>query len=385
MSSPLITLYRIFSLILALLAGGLSVLLLTVSQSTAATLFGTAALILSLMPLMHCIVRELNSDVLPSLVFIAFLIGVGLGVWLFVTAPKGQAEESARVQNRYVGKWAYPRAAITNMVPELDQLLLGLKVAPFADKYLTRPQADHLAELTTAIYRELDADPDFNALGTVLPHVYDDVWSDRSNHRHYFLYIPPQVDRQKPAPLLVFLHGSGGNFKAYTWLLSKVADDLGMVLVAPSLGLGEWHEPGATDCVTGVLNNVTKVAAIDPKQRHLIGLSNGGLGVCRVGSHIAGFRSYAFISPVMDLKVPSMSGYEDRWNGHPALILTGAKDDRVPLSSVEDAAAKLRDLKVNVRLEVYPDADHFLLFTHREKALKQLTDWLRSVGAPAVE
>jgi predicted esterase len=385
MSNPLASVYHVAATVLALAGGALSVLLLTVSHTQGGTLFGTAALILSLVPLMHCITSRMNSDFLSWMALLLFAGAVGIGGWLFYTAPNGHAAETARVQNRYVGQWKYPRTSLGSALPELDQLRLGLKLAPLADRQLTRAQADRATELTTGIYDELEADPEFHALGSVLTHAYTDLWSETTPIGHYFLYIPKRLDRAKPAPLMIFLHGSGGNFKAYTWLLSKVADDLGMVLIAPSFGLGTWDEPQATQCLTGALNNLAKVVAIDSDNRHLIGLSNGGLGVCRAGSHLkgGGFRSFIFISPVMDLKVPALPAYAEQWRDHPALILTGEKDDRVPLDSVKDAAAQLQAQQVRVTLETYADADHFLLFTHREQALKRISQWLQQTQATA--
>jgi hypothetical protein len=43
----------------------------------------------------------------------------------------------------------------------------------------------------------------------------------------------------------------------------------------------------------------------------------------------------------------------------------------------------LQTQQVRVTLETYPDADHFLLFTHREKALKRITQWLQQTQATA--
>jgi predicted esterase len=378
--------FRLLSLLLALIGGFLSIALLTVGESQEAQVFAIGALIFSLGPLAGWLAHAWQSRFLSVLTVFGLIVWLGITGWLLLRAPNGRASDpaTARVQNRYLNDdWHYPRAALGNMFPELDQFRLGFKVVPALDPLLTTEQARNLAQLTTTLYHDLEADPDFHALGSVMPHAYEDLVMGRPDRGHYFLYIPQNLDRKKPAPALVFLHGSGGNFKAYTWLLSKIADDLQMVLIAPTFGMGKWHEPATSKLVYAAIQDATEVVAIDRNQRHLIGLSNGGLGVCQAGGAIGrSFQSMIFISPVMDFKAMDAIKFMDRWKNRPVLIITGAADDRVPLESVNKAAAILRSHSTLVTLETIPQGDHFILFTHRPQVLQKITDWLKSPPTP---
>ncbi|MDZ4287617.1 MAG: prolyl oligopeptidase family serine peptidase [Prosthecobacter sp.] len=376
--------YRVFALALAPIGGSLSLLLLFACQSQEGAAFAVGALLFSLVPLLDLIARERESRLLSFVAVVALAGWVAITAWLFTVAPDGRSPATARVQNRYVkGDWHYPRAALGNLLPELDQILLGLKIMPALDSHLTQEQSRQTAPITAAIYRELEADPDFHALGSVLPHAYDELWGQRIDHGHYFLYVPKNLDRQKPAPALVFLHGSGGNFKAYTWLLAKVADERGLVLISPTYGFGNWQEPDTTKTVKAVLKDAAKLVQIDPAQRHLIGLSNGGLGLCQAGMEIGEqFRSLIFLSPVMDREAMSTPKFSRRWKDRPILILTGQTDDRVPLESVTAAATQMRKQGAQVTLESIPTADHFLLFTHRDQVLNRLSTWLKNLPPP---
>src|SRR5262249_24885010 len=162
----------------------------------------------------------------------------------------------------------------------------------------------------------------------------------RFDHGHYFLYVPPRLDRNTPAPALVFLHGSGGNFKSYTWLLSKVADERGLVLIAPSFGMGNWDPQHGTEAVLAALNDAAKDVQLDMDHVHLAGLSNGGLGVSHLAASPAGqlFRSLIFLSPVCDENDLGSKQFWLQEREKPVLIITGALDDRVPLPFVEGFA-----------------------------------------------
>jgi hypothetical protein len=152
-------------------------------------------------------------------------------------SPSGRAPGGAAVQHRYVGgRDGFRRYALGNLFPENDQFALGFHLVPAMDPLFTRKQARMLSGLTASIYTELEADAAFHALGSVMPEAYDELWGLPFDRGHYYLYVPPRLDRSVPQPALVFLHGSGGNFKAYTRLLSKLADELGVILIAPSYG-----------------------------------------------------------------------------------------------------------------------------------------------------
>jgi pimeloyl-ACP methyl ester carboxylesterase len=194
--------------------------------------------------------------------------------------------------------------------------------------------------MTDTMYAEISAAPDFTAVGSALPSIYHELSFGEFRDGHYFQYIPAGVDRTKPTPTLIFLHGSGGNFKAYTWLLSKVADELGITLIAPTFGMGNWEKKGGYEAITRAIADAGKHAAIDPGQIHLIGLSNGGKSLCLAESTSGPkFRSLIFLS--------------------------GGSDERVPWDYVSGYAEKLKEGGMEVTSRRFDGEDHFLIFRQR--------------------
>jgi hypothetical protein len=236
------------------------------------------------------------ADAFAGLCGTGFLLSLVAVIW---NTPSGQPAQSAKVGHLWEDQHEHRRWVLGNVVPEVDQFRLGFELVPALDPLFTRKQAVALKQDTTRIYRELEADADFAALGSVMPLAYDEIWGRRPAVSH--AYIFDGRAGSGPAPLLIFFHGSGGNFKAYTWLLRRVAEHTGAVLVAPSYGLGNWTEAssqGAVDLVLGQLERSS--IAVDRSQMHLIGLSNGGLAVSHLCTQQDNrWRSAMLISPVV--------------------------------------------------------------------------------------
>jgi len=369
--------------LVSLLLCPLPLLLLAVAATWRGRLFAIASLGVAFLPLLFAWARNRGQP--GWRVFLAAL-AVLAGSWLglALTSPTGRLAAGARVLHAYPSAAAlYPRQVLGNWLPEVDQLCLGFTLMPVVDPQLTARQAGQLRGWTAEIYRELESDPEFAALGSVLPLAYAELRGSGNPGLHAYLYVPPGLDRTKPAPALVFFHGSGGNWKAYLWILARVADQCGVILIAPTCGVGAWRESETSDRLTASLQAATAYVAIDEGQLHLAGLSNGGRAVSEL---LAGapsrFRSYILISPVFDdLALEARAGRRaDR--DKKILILTGAHDDRVPVDYVRNHATQLKQAGAQVELIIDPAADHFLMFSHRMWVSDNVTAHLRNYRNP---
>lgn len=372
------------SLLFALIIVPLALVLLFSGESAASKGFACMAVALGLAPLLLAIAGEKKSRAMRQGALLLFLLAVAAGGWLYAQAPTGQTPDSACIRHCYSGgKDGFRRAALGNLLPELDQFLMGFKLVPFLDPLFTQEQAADLSRWTARIYQELEADADFHALGSAMPHAYDDLWFGRRHHGHSYLYRPASLIPGRPAPVLVFLHGSGGNFKAYPWLLRTVAEHLGAVLICPSYGMGDWDADTAKTLRQAV-DDAAQVQALDRQNMHLLALSNGGKGFSRAGKDLPGmFQSAVLVSPVLETARVADPMFAQSWQGKPVFVITGTADDRIPLESVTSAAAIMEKAGIPVTLEAVPDADHFLLFSHREQVMAQLQAWLQKNVRPA--
>lgn len=359
----------------------LAALLLIVAATWDGRAFALAAICAGLAPFLGALGWALDRKRWLKAAAVLGLVTVVLASLLMIRAPSGKAAPDAKIQHLYAnGSAHFSRYALGNLLPEADQLMLCFTAASFVDPLFTASQSRSLKGMTADLYRELERDPAFHALGSTMPDVYADVLGSGIRLGHTYLYVPPGVDRTRPTPAIVFLHGSGGNFKAYLWVLSRLADRQKIILIAPSFGMGNWSQPSTDVVLDRALKTATQKVALDLTSLHLMGLSNGGLGVSQLAaSHGSQFRSFIFLSPVFDEGEISSTRFATHVVGKPILILTGALDDRVPLSYVQDSAAELKRAGALVTLESFPNANHFLVFSERDALIAKLGRWISTL------
>ncbi len=378
MSSPLVLL-KAFVLLLALILVPMAVFGLCSTMTWQGRLLSASVGMIGFGPLLWCISHEQESLLqrrLGKILLLAGIAGLAVVEW---QSPDGHTAESARVHARYsTSGGRHIPWSIGSLLPEIDQIHLGYAVAVALDPLFTRKQRTELSAMTDKLYAEMNADPEFIAIGSALPSIYREIGLEEFRDGHYFHYIPKSVDRSKPTPTLVFLHGSGGNFKVYLWLLSKFADESGFIVIAPTFGMGNWEKRGGYEAITRAIADAGKHAAIDPDQIHLMGLSNGGKGVCLAESQPGlRFRSLIFLSGVFHNSIQPAE-LAARLKQRPVLVLSSGSDDRVPWSYVSGYAEKLRAGGLSVTSHPFPDDDHFLFFRQREEILRLVTEWLKS-------
>ncbi len=121
--------------------------------------------------------------------------------------------------------------------------------------------------------------------------------------RHYRIHMPAGHDGTTPTGAIIFTHGYKGTAKGAmnNTNLTKLADDLGVALIATKSAKDDWSIPGAPSSVTdpdvdelayydAVLADVTAKFPIDADQLMLTGFSAGAMMVWNLACH----RSEAF-------------------------------------------------------------------------------------------
>ncbi len=125
--------------------------------------------------------------------------------------------------------------------------------------------------------------------------------------RTYVVHRPPQYDGTAETPLVLYLHGGGGNARsAYLDRMDETANRHGFLLAIPegvgprrggqlraSWNGGAWATGrccGDADDVafiTAMLGTLQRMFRIDPRRIYAAGISNGGLMTNRLGCELA--------------------------------------------------------------------------------------------------
>jgi predicted esterase len=85
------------------------------------------------------------------------------------------------------------------------------------------------------------------------------------------------------------------------------------------------------------------------------------------------------ISPVFDEVVLEHFGAEQV--SVPIIVISGTRDDRVPIDYVRKNAATLGRLGGRIELKEWDD-NHFLMFRQRQKLTETLAAWMEAQPAP---
>lgn len=126
--------------------------------------------------------------------------------------------------------------------------------------------------------------------------------------RDALLYVPKSYQADKPAPLVLMLHGAGGDARGGLAPFLHQADDAGVILLAPASRLKTWDmlygEYGADIAfINQALLETFNRYAVDPSHIAIEGFSDGASYALSVGitngdlfSHIIAF-SPGFMAP----------------------------------------------------------------------------------------
>lgn len=138
------------------------------------------------------------------------------------------------------------------------------------------------------------------------PGTYRFSFVDDGLTRHYIVHVPASLPRGKPAPLLLGLHGGGGNmeFQASNYGLTQKAEQAGFVAVFPNGSsrfpngmLATWNagkccgkaaENKIDDVgfLREVIERVSRQIPIDRARIYATGMSNGGMMAYRLACEL---------------------------------------------------------------------------------------------------
>lgn len=186
----------------------------------------------------------------------------------------------------------------------------------------------------------------------------------------YYIYIPSSYTPDRPWPMVLALHGVGGNGyeQVMAWLKATTHNDE-FIFAAPTYGSGFWWKEEPEKLVLSVLDKIKQDYHIDINSIYLTGFSSGGHGVWYMGIRYPWF--FAAIAPIAgECPLPSLLV---NLKNVPVFIIHGAKDTVIAVEAARDASSRLKRLHYNVVYKEMPELKHRFPAEEAGKVL----DWFR--------
>lgn len=178
----------------------------------------------------------------------------------------------------------------------------------------------------------------------------------------YAVHLPPAYDPAKAWPLLVTLHGTGGNGTAWiqTWLRT-VRDKY--VVIAPTTPRHTWGARQGHFYALTAIREMMDELRIDGDRIYLDGMSMGGGGAFRLAEHFP--DRWAAIGPrcnVPDIRVKKDKTFvtmlAENFHGVPVYWVVGAKDEKVSIELARAGKTDLEAAKGELVYREFPDGGH---------------------------
>ena len=221
--------------------------------------------------------------------------------------------------------------------------------------------------------------PDLLDYGTQLPALYHSWGGKPSDQLHRYIYRSPKGSESPSMPVVLLLHGNTGNIKAGPWAFKRLADDVGMAIVAPTFGKGDWESDGAKERLEEALAFIKRQPDLDSAAIILAGYGTGGHGVLLGARELPhAFKGYVHISsPVTEATIESFAD-SGPLKDLKTLVIHGSRDRLIRAEGVEKATAMLHRLQMPVVYQRFEDEGAVLLFKRNEDVMTRISTWMRN-------
>jgi len=197
------------------------------------------------------------------------------------------------------------------------------------------------------------------------------VFAPTNEKLEYALFVPRKVDKKKPAPLVIALHGAGSHPATIVNSVRDAADKAGLIIAAPfgyhlqaffgaaGANMRNIDIPNvgalAEQDVMNVLDIVKKEYMIDDRRIYLIGHSMGGGGALHLArKHPDLWAGVAVAAPALPFSPALLESIRHM----PVMIVAGDQDTTARIETIRPFAARLNELKMVHQFVVVKGGGH---------------------------
>ena len=206
-------------------------------------------------------------------------------------------------------------------------------------------------------------------------------FADTNEEMKYALFVSSKVSKDKKNPLIVALHGLGGDGNSLLRGKSlDLAEEGGYILVGPmgynvsgwygspviNMNRGKPIEPAnlaelSEKDVMNVLAMMRKEFNVDDDRTYLMGHSMGGAGTLFLGQkYVSNWAALASIAPAAFMMAPTRADIlKPIHEAHlPIMLIQGDADNVVPPTATRPWAETMKEMKMDHVYTEIPGGDH---------------------------
>jgi predicted peptidase len=195
---------------------------------------------------------------------------------------------------------------------------------------------------------------------------------------NYVLFVPHDYKKDKPTPLILFLHGSGetkggSNMPVRVGIgtaIKKREKSFPFITIIPQAPVRGWQYGGeSAKMALGILADVEKHYDVDSKREYLTGLSMGGFGTWSIAANMP--DKWAAIVPICGGGNPKDA---EKIKDIPTWVFHGEADMTVPVARSKDMVAALEKAGGKPKFTAFPGVGHNSW--DKAYATDELYEWL---------
>lgn len=245
--------------------------------------------------------------------------------------------------------------------------------------FLTAAQGERLGKVLGYEYGAMAKVPEFATLESTLKISAQSLFTQKPvvQPDHSFVLLPDRMDPDRAYPVMLFLHGQGMNFHAYSWAFWKNVGHNDWIILLPTID--GWRVRGAewTAYYTQLIEWTRSMYKTDGGPVTVVGHSAGTFDAMRLALHhpklvgnlvlLAGHWTKG-LSDQFDALWPSLAK-------HNILVHCAEKDTLVPLHACKELHRQITVRGNAARFAVGPDMDHFSMLEGDNGPHRFLFQW----------
>lgn len=173
------------------------------------------------------------------------------------------------------------------------------------------------------------------------------------------------VHHERGSSWILFLHGFGGSFASYCWVIARAAAEEGWSTACPATSFpGRWQLGDGPEIARRTVDFMRERGA---RRIVLVGLSNGGIAASAIPRELSADLVGLVLVSGLDPRAPAP--------GIPTLVWHGTHDERFSIEWIREWVARTPGAEL-----VEVDGDHFALIEQRAELAVALRAFLSRLG-----